>query len=308
MGYKNEPVYLLALLRANDVPWHRIATLVENAGTAEGLVTGQVAPHNKLAQLVVSSVTHEHVEGAALEVASWRERLAMKVWTVLDDDYPSSLRTIFNRPPFIFCVGQWVDEVDRLGLAVVGTRKPTSKGIARAERMAKGLAERKVTVISGLALGVDSAGHRSALTHGGRTVAVLGSGLDHVYPKQNTSLAERIVESDGALVSQFVPTQHPTRSTFPMRNVVMSGLAQGTIVIEANERSGAKMQARFALQHGRAVFLLRSLVDTYKWAKDYAESGKYGTTAIVVDTIDDVLNALDSPDPMPLRLKLDWGT
>jgi DNA processing protein len=308
MGYTQEPIYLLAMLRAGGGEWHRIATLVDNAGTAEGLVTGQVAPHNEFAEKVVGAVAQRHVDDATVEVASWSERPDMKVWTVLDDDYPSSLRTVFNRPPFIFCRGEWRDEIDRKGLAVVGTRKATDEGLSRARRMADQLAARDVTVISGLALGIDGAAHESALDHPGRTVAVLGSGLDTIYPKQHADLAGRIVESGGALISQFVPTQSPSRKSFPMRNAVMSGLGIGTIVIEANERSGAKMQARLALEHGRALFLLRSLVEKYEWARDYAEKGRYGTKPIVVASIDDVLSALDiPPEVTPLRLKLGWS-
>lgn len=308
MGYKDEPVYLLAMLRAGGGEWHRIATLVESAGTAQGLVTGQVPPHNEFAEHVLGVVTERHVQEAAAEIDSWDNRPNMKLWTVLDDDYPSSLRTIFNRPPFIFCRGEWRDSVDRMGLAVVGTRKATKGGLSRARLLSRELVERELTVISGLALGIDGAAHESALDQGGRTVAVLGSGLDMIYPKEHAGLAGRIVRSGGALISQFVPGQSPSRKTFPMRNVVMSGLAVGTIVIEANERSGAKMQARLALEHGRALFLLRSLVDEYDWAREYAEKGRYGTTAIVVKSIDDVLSALDTPpDTTRLQLKLDWS-
>lgn len=308
MGYTNESVFLLAMLRASTGQWHRIATLVDNAGTAEGLITHQVAPHSKFAETVVNSVTDRHITEAFDEVASWSERPDMAVWTVLDDDYPTSLRSIFNRPPFIFCRGVWRDEIDRRGLSVVGTRKASNLGLSRARRMADGLAARGTTVISGLALGVDGAAHEAALAHPGRTVAVLGSGFDAIYPPQHGDLAERIIASGGALISQFVPTQSPSRKSFPMRNVVMSGLGLGTIVIEANERSGAKMQARLALEHGRSLFLLRSLVDTFEWAADYAENGKYGAMPIVVDSVDDVLKALDSPsDTVPLRLKLDWS-
>jgi DNA processing protein len=308
MGYPQEPVYLLAMLRASGGEWHRIATLVEQAGTAEGLVRGHVQPHNEFAQQVISSVGQSHIDEAGSEVESWTRYSGMSVWTVLDQEYPSSLRTIFNRPPFIFCEGEWNDEIDRDGLAVVGTRKPTQDGLSRASRMAHELADRKVTVISGLALGIDCASHEAALEGGGRTVAVLGSGLGNIYPRENRDLAGRIVRAGGALISQFVPNQSPSRKTFPMRNAVMSGLGLGTVVIEANERSGAKMQARLALEHGRALFLLRSLVDSYDWARDYAERGRYGTKPIVVGSVDEILSALDAPDwTTPLRLRLDWS-
>lgn len=228
----------------------------------------------------------------------------MEAWTVLDNNYPSSLHTIFNRPPFIFCRGNWDDEVDSRGLAVVGTRKPTGVGLSDARRMAGELADRDVTVISSLALGIDGAAHESALDRGGRTIAVLGSGLDEVYPQEHIDLAERIVAEGGALLTQFLPGQPPSRTTFPMRNAVMSGLGRGTIVIEADERSGAKMQARLALEHGRTLFLLESLVERNAWARDYAKRGRYGTTPIVVQSIDEVLQELSPPPESLLQMKL----
>ena len=304
MDSRDETVYLLALVRAYGSQWHRIATLVEVVGTARGIVEGEVRPPNEFARGVQESVKNRHVEEAAREVNSWSERPDMKAWTVLDNDYPSSLHTIFNRPPFLFCRGNWDDEVDSRGLAVVGTRKPTRVGLSDARRMAGELADRDVTVISGLALGVDGAAHESALDRGGRTIAVLGSGLDEVYPREHINLAERIVAEGGALLSQFLPGQPPSRTTFPMRNAVMSGLGRGTIVIEADERSGAKMQARLALEHGRTLFLLESLVERNAWARDYVERGRYGTTPIVVRSIDEVLQELSPPPESLLQMKL----
>lgn len=304
MEYSDESVYLLALLRAYRGLWHRIAALVENAGTAKGFVTGEVRPPNDLAREVCAAVTPRHVDQAASEVAAWSRNSDMEVWSVLDHRYPSSLRSVFNRPPLLFCRGTWDDAVDSQGLAVVGTRRASQAGLEQARSVARELAARSVTVISGLALGVDGAAHASALDHGGRTVAVLGSGLDVIYPRDHAELADRIVEEGGALISQFVPNQPPTRQTFPMRNVVTSGLGRGTIVIEAGERSGAKMQARLALEHGRTLFVPRSLVERSSWAADYAERGRRGSTAVVVDSVDEVLRALGPPDDHTLQMNL----
>jgi DNA processing protein len=168
--------------------------------------------------------------------------------------------------------------------------------------MAQGLTERGITVVSGLALGVDTAAHTTALEHGGRTVAVVGNGLADIYPPQNRPLAERIVTAGGAVVSPFVPDQPPNaRFTFQIRNSVMSGLSRGTIVIEAGPTSGAKMQARLALRHGRPVFLLNSLVATHDWAVDYTTKGRHGTRAVAVETIDDVLTAIDARTPFQVE-------
>lgn len=304
----NEDVQLVALLRANKgVAWHRITTVVENAGTAQGLVTGEVEAPNDFARSLVRAVGEEHLEDARREVSSWREREDMEVWSILDEAYPSSLRTIFDRPPYIFCRGAWDDEQDGRGVAVVGTRQASDEGLAQARRMAYELVRRSVTVLSGLAVGIDGEAHRAALDARGRTVAVLGSGLDHIYPAEHEGLAEEIVAAGGALLSPFVPSQRPARTyTFAIRNAVMSGLSRGTIVIEAGPTSGARMQARLALQHGRPVFLPRPLVETHAWARSYAEKGRYGARALAVEDIGDVLRALETgePDLPDLQLKL----
>ncbi|MDA8398521.1 MAG: DNA-processing protein DprA [Actinomycetota bacterium] len=210
--------------------------------------------------------------------------------TVLDDNYPANLRLIPNLPPFLFVRGGLCDE-DVRSVAVVGTRQASEPGIRRAQRMSKLLVEREVTVISGLARGIDTAAHRTAIESGGRTIAVLGTGITRCYPSENRDLAEEIT-AHGALVSQFWPTRSPGRDTFPRRNVVTSGLSQGTVVIEASSTSGAKMQARLALEHGKKVFLVQSLVTDQNWAKTYV--AKRG--AIEVADVGEVIRHLATPE------------
>lgn len=220
---------------------------------------------------------------AATKVGAW-------LVTVLDEQYPANLRLIPNLPPFLFVRGS-LTESDTRSVAVVGTRDATNNGISRAERMSRLLAERGVTVISGLAKGIDAAAHRATLAASGRTIAVLGTGITHCYPSQNRELAEEIANF-GALVSQFWPTRPPGKDTFPRRNVVTSGLSQGTVVIEASSTSGAKMQARLALDHGKKVFLVKSLVTDQEWAQNYVQ--KRG--AIEVASPDEVISHLVSPE------------
>jgi DNA processing protein len=152
-------------------------------------------------------------------------------------------------------------------VAVVGTRRATPTGLAQATSVTSDLVSSGYVVVSGLAAGVDTAAHSSALTAGGRTVAVIGTGLRHAFPKTNADLQRRLGE-EHAVVSQFWPGQEPRRWTFPQRNAVMSGFSRATVVIEASHTSGARMQARLALEHGRPVFLMRSLLE-HKWARDY---------------------------------------
>jgi DNA processing protein len=160
--------------------------------------------------------------------------------------------------------------------------------------VASALADAHFTVISGMAAGVDAAAHTAALDRGCRTIAVVGTGLRHCYPAAHRPLQERIVGA-GAVVSQFWPDQPPTKKTFPLRNATMSGLALATVVIEASQTSGARMQARLALEHGRPIFLLSSLLD-HEWARAYAE--RPGTYVVsepreIVERVIE-LNALDT--------------
>lgn len=302
MGYTEEHAHLVALLRANKgVAWHRIANVVDAAGTAEGLVRGEIDPSSDFARGVLASVGSQEVEEARSEIASWSEVIGMSAWSILDAEYPARLRAVFDRPPFIFCIGSW-KPADEDGLCVVGTRQASREGLRRASHMAASLSERGITVTSGLALGIDTVAHVAALDAGGRTVAVLGNGLESIYPPANGQLADRIVSSGGALISPFVPKQPPSsRFTFQIRNSVMSGLSRGTIVIEAGPTSGAKMQARLALRHGRPVFLMRSLVESHEWGRDYATTGRHGTRAITVSTVEDVLSAIGASRPIEVE-------
>lgn len=307
VGYTEEDIYLLSLLRANKgVAWHRVASVVEGTGTAQGLVTGEVAPPNAFAARLVAAVTPDVIDAAAEEVAAWRRR-SIQVWSILSDEYPTSLRTVFDRPPFLFCIGHWLDGKDGQGIAVVGTRSPTELGRRRATKLAHELSREGLTIISGLARGIDTAAHEAALEAGSRTVAVMGTGTDFIYPPENKGLAERIISRGGALLSPFVPTQPPARYTFPIRNAVMSGLSRATVVVEAGKTSGAKLQARLALQHGRPVFVLHSLVNTHEWARDYVTVGRYGTQAIEVRGTSEIISALEGPEPGKRQLSLELG-
>jgi DNA processing protein len=196
--------------------------------------------------------------------------------TVLDEGYPRTLRLIYNLPPFLFVRGELLEQ-DLRSVAVVGTREASEQGRECAARLARQLCTAGVTVVSGLARGIDTAAHSGALAAGGRTIAVVGTGITRTYPNENTQLCEEIAAS-GAVVSQFWPSAPPASYTFPKRNVTMSGIAQGTAVIDASATSGAKMQARYALEHGKKVFLLSSLVQRYEWAERYAQRRVQGRT------------------------------
>lgn len=169
-----------------------------------------------------------------------------------DDEYPAPLRAIPDPPPFLLARGELRAE-DALALAIVGSRHATPYGVAVAERLAAELAARGVTIVSGLARGIDTAAHRGALAAGGRTIAVLGCGVDVCYPPENRRLVGRVIER-GALLSQFPLGTPALPRHFPLRNRTIAGLALGAIVVEAAERSGALITAGHAGELGREVF------------------------------------------------------
>lgn len=172
--------------------------------------------------------------------------------TVHEPGYPALLGAVPSPPPELWVLGELLPE-DALAVAVVGARRASSYGLEVARRLATDLAARGVTVVSGLARGVDSAAHRGALAAGGRTIAVLGSGLDVIYPPEHRRLAHEI-ERQGAVVSQFTPGTPPLPGHFPVRNRAIAGLALGVVVAEAGERSGALITATLAAELGREVF------------------------------------------------------
>lgn len=173
-----------------------------------------------------------------------------------DEDYPERLREVDDSPPVLYALGE-LTPADAWAVAVVGTRRATHYGREVAARMASELAEAGVTVVSGLARGIDTIAHQAALDAGGRTLAVLGSGLDIIYPFENRNLARAIVEGEkGAILSEYPLGTQPEPTNFPPRNRIISGLSLGTLVVEAGEKSGALITVTFALEQGREVFVV----------------------------------------------------
>jgi DNA processing protein len=200
------------------------------------------------------------------EVAVW-EAHGISLVSVLDLDYPENLKGVHDRPPLLFVAGQ-LKPADARSIAVIGSRRASDRGLATAHSVARHLVERRFTVISGLALGIDTAAHAAALDQNGRTVAVIGTGLNHAYPPENAELQAAIARSC-AVVSQFWPDAPPRRRSFPMRNAVMSGMTLATVIVEASQTSGSRIQSRLALAQGRPVFLLEDLL-AQGWARELA--------------------------------------
>lgn len=173
---------------------------------------------------------------------------------ILDDgSYPALLREIADPPITLYVRGDWQGCFERPGVAVIGSRMCSTYGENASEMLARDLASRGICVISGLARGIDTAAHRGAIRAGGKTIAVLGTGIDGVYPKENTRLVREILDSGGAVVSQFPLGTPPLKDNFPYRNRIISGLSLGVLIIEATEKSGSLITARLATEQNREV-------------------------------------------------------
>jgi DNA processing protein len=253
-----EDAALVALLRSlpRGARWGTVSELVLEHGSAVEIWAEPDAD-----ALLARPERAEVLAAAARDLESW----AASGWRflgILDEDYPSRVREAHQAPPFLFAVGSLIQD-DR-AIAVVGSRKAGSASLEIANTLARELVRDGVTVLSGLAAGVDAAAHRAALDAGGRTVAVIGTGIFRSYPAVNRDL-QRQIARDGLLLSQFWPDSPPQRHNFIRRNAVMSGYGRATVVTQAGEHGGARAQARMALEHGRPVILTEQVVSGTEW-------------------------------------------
>lgn len=232
------------------------ARLLEHFGSAEAVFD---APRRELALLrltpetIESIATREFYERAETEIDKVRN-LGGDILVLDDGVYPNMLRETYDPPVVLYVKGAWSECLDRPCVAIVGSRRCSTYGQNAALMLSRELAQRGVTIISGLARGIDAAAHRGALEAGGRTVGVMGTGLDQVYPRDHKKLADDIVKQNGALVTQFPLGTPPVSENFPYRNRVISGLSLGVVVVEAAENSGSLITARLALEQNREVF------------------------------------------------------
>ena len=237
-------------------------------------------------QLARAIATADRTTDPAAEWAVCQQE-QIQVLAQTADDYPQSLLEIPDPPGVLFLQGE-LKSADSIAIAVVGSRNTTRYGLAQAERLAGGLARAGITVVAGLARGIDAAAHRAALAAGGRTLAVLGGGLLKIYPPEHADLAGEI-SKQGCLLSEMPPRFVATRNSFPRRNRLISGLTLGTVIVEAGERSGALITARFAMEQNRDVFAVPGPIDSRnsKGCHALIRDG-----AILVESVDDVLDAL----------------
>ncbi|HST51899.1 MAG TPA: DNA-processing protein DprA [Pyrinomonadaceae bacterium] len=233
------------------------AKLLERFGSAEGVFGALRSELERLRlrpEAVESIALRDRHEAAARELERVREIEGADVLVLDDGAYPALLREIPDPPITLYVRGGWQQSLEAPCVGVVGSRRSSTYGQNVAHALARDLASRGVTIISGLARGIDAAAHRGALEAGGRTVAVLGTGIDEVYPRDHRKLADEILERGGALVTQFPLGTPPVAENFPYRNRIISGLSLGVVVVEAAENSGSLITARLAMEQNREVF------------------------------------------------------
>jgi DNA processing protein len=210
-------------------------------------------------------------------------KAGIRIVTYQDELYPAKLRNIYDRPAFIYVKGNLTK--DEINIAMVGSRQASTYGKYTTERISRELAIKGITIVSGLARGIDAAAHRGALAAQGRTIAVMGSGLDIIYPPENKKLFAEI-EQSGAVISEYSLGTPPLASNFPARNRIISGMSYDVVVVEAGEKSGSLITARLALEQGREVFAVPGSIDS---------AGARGTNKLIkqgaklIENIDDIL-------------------
>ncbi len=296
----SQPKYFEGPLEA----WLRLAFVNLPAGRCRSALTQWNGPQELLdaahngndAELLatpgVTPTTVERLRQAATRDLS-KPLAAMEnhaIWLLIESNerYPAALRAIPDPPPYLFVRGEILPQ-DEIGVAIVGTRHTTEYGRSVAAKLGGDLARRGITVVSGLARGVDTAAHRGALEAGGRTFACCGCGLDIVYPSDNKKLMEEITYQ-GACFSEFAPTVHPEAWHFPARNRIISGLSAGVIVVEAGEKSGALITSDFAMDQGREVFAVPGNI--FK-IQSRGAHGLIKQGATLIESANDVIEALN---------------
>ncbi|WP_069164872.1 DNA-processing protein DprA [Nocardia altamirensis] len=260
-GRDSERVALLALMdeRPKGMTWASLASEVVIRGSAIDIWNDF---HPPLLDGMDTEIDRLGAARSTLE--AWRDQ-DFDLVTVLDPEYPVALRDIHQLPPMLFVKGKLVP--DEIGVSVVGSRAASERGLTIAAEVARGLVDRGIAVLSGLAAGIDTAAHTATIAAGGRPIGVIGTGINQIYPAANRELHAR-VSATGALVSQFLPDAPPQKHNFPIRNATMSGLGLASVVIEAGEHSGARLQARLSVEHGRPVIMTDLVVAATAWARD----------------------------------------
>lgn len=282
---------LIALNMVEGIGPVRVRELMEVLGSAVNILEAEVSDwvQAKGVGQVLAEKLKARLRELDVEAEIRRaEKLGAHLVTCVDDDYPALLKTIHDPPLALYVKGTLLPQ-DRHAIAVVGSRRCTHYGTQVADRLSFQLAKQGYTVVSGLARGIDAAAHQGAVKGGGRTLAVLGTGIDQIYPAEHDKLAAQVA-AHGALISEFPIGFKPTRQSFPQRNRIVAGLCGGTLVVEAARGSGAMMTVDFATEFGRLVFAVPGRIDNPSAG---GCNGLIKNGAKLVEDVDDILEEFE---------------
>ena len=281
--------YWIALKSVAGVGNIIFPVLVEKFGSLPAIFTAPVSRLNEIPgiskTIAAAIVGFNHWDKVKAEL-EFVDKNDIKIITYQDELYPAKLMNIYDRPPFLYVKGNL--SKDDINIAVVGSRLASTYGKYTTEKISCELALKGLTIVSGMARGIDSVAHRGALTARGRTIAVLGSGLDVIYPPENKKLFTDIIQN-GAVISEFPPGTPPRSANFPARNRIISGMSYGVVIVEAGEKSGSLITARLALEQGREVFAVPGSIDS---------AGSRGTNKLIkqgaklIENTDDIIEEI----------------
>jgi DNA processing protein len=298
--FQKDLKYWLGFNLAKGIGPSRLAQLLDRFGSIQAAWR---APISELSVLGIDrrsinsleeTRTHVNLDDELVKV----KRAGIELLTWESPGYPRYLREIPNAPPLLYMMGGLI-RADQWALAVVGTRRLTAYGRQITRELVSGLVRHQVTIVSGLAKGIDAEAHKIALESGGRTIAVLGSGLDRIYPSVNRKIASQIIKDRGAILTDYSLGTAPEAKNFPPRNRIISGLAMGVLVIEAGERSGALITAEFGLEQDREIFAVPGNINSLasRGTNRLIQQG-----AKLVQSVEDILEELNLA-MIPERLK-----
>ncbi len=290
----SETYNLLLLSTIPGIGHSRLRVLLRKFGSAQSVLSAsfhQLIATDGFDQKTVEKILDPKLRDAKFvdDQLFWMKQHQARLMTIRDADFPVLLKAIYDPPAYLFVRGEIKPE-DHKAIAVVGTRMATSYGRLMTEKISRELCEHGITVVSGLARGVDTMAHESAIRAGGRTIAVLGSGVDRIYPPENFKLAMEIIDR-GAVISDYPMKTGPDAVNFPGRNRIISGLSLGSLVVEAAEKSGSLITAEFALEQNREVFAIPGPANSIqsRGTNRLIKSG-----AKLVESVDDILSEVPS--------------